>query len=196
MASVAKSDKLDQESDVPATAPSKQAPPPAKPPKAARGSAGGFFAIYKRGQGYWTRMGTVIAAGVIGAFIAYNIYSYAPSFFSLPDQGKMTTAEFQVATANAQTLHQHVALGISLGFLLAYCLIGWYAMNKPSNVEFLIATDVEMKKVNWTSKRELIGSTKVIIAFMFLTAIFLFTVDMIFRFLMQVIHVLNWGAPF
>jgi preprotein translocase SecE subunit len=77
-----------------------------------------------------------------------------------------------------------------------YALVGWYLMNKPSNVEFLIATDVEMKKVNWTSRRELIGSTKVVVSFMFLTAIFLFAVDMIFRLLMQLIGVLNKGAPF
>ena len=43
-------------------------------------------------------------------------------------------------------------------------------MNKPTNVDFLIATDSEMKKVNWTSRKELIGSTKVVIIFMFLIA--------------------------
>ena len=44
-------------------------------------------------------------------------------------------------------------------------------MNKPTNVDFLIATDSEMKKVNWTSRKELIGSTKVVIVFMFLIAV-------------------------
>ena len=44
-------------------------------------------------------------------------------------------------------------------------------MNKPANVDFLIATDSEMKKVNWTSRKELIGSTKVVILFMFLIAV-------------------------
>ena len=36
-------------------------------------------------------------------------------------------------------------------------------MNKPSNVDFLIATDSEMKKVNWTTKGELFGSTRVVV---------------------------------
>jgi preprotein translocase SecE subunit len=39
-----------------------------------------------------------------------------------------------------------------------------------------------MKKVNWTSRKELIGSTKVVIVFMFLIAIFLFTVDILFSY--------------
>ena len=50
-------------------------------------------------------------------------------------------------------------------------LLVWRLMNKPSNVDFLIATDSEMKKVNWTSRKELIGSTKVVIFFMFVIAV-------------------------
>jgi preprotein translocase SecE subunit len=170
--------------------------PRATPARAKTSSDPGFFSIYKRSQGYWTRMGTAIAAAVIGAFIAYNVYRFLPTFLSLPEQGSMTNDQFAVATTQAEKLHQHIALGASLGFLALYALLGWYLMNKPSNVEFLIATDVEMKKVNWTSRRELIGSTKVVVSFMFLTALFLFAVDIIFRFLMQLIHVLNPGAPF
>jgi preprotein translocase SecE subunit len=202
MAQVVKSDKLDQDSDpsvpVPTVpAPSKKPPIKAVAPKmTANTNAPGFFAIYKRSQGYWTRMGTAIAATVIGACVAYNLYKYLPPFLPMPEQGSMSNEQFAFATAQAETLHTHIALGVSLGFLAVYALVGWYLMNKPSNVEFLIATDVEMKKVNWTSRRELIGSTKVVVSFMFLTAIFLFAVDMIFRLLMQLIGVLNKGAPF
>ena len=57
-------------------------------------------------------------------------------------------------------------------------------MNKPANVDFLIATDSEMKKVNWTSRKELIGSTQVVIMFMFLIALFLFAVDEVWGWLM------------
>jgi hypothetical protein len=130
--------------------------PRATPARAKTSSDPGFFSIYKRSQGYWTRMGTAIAAAVIGAFIAYNVYRFLPTFLSLPEQGSMTNDQFAVATTQAEKLHQHIALGASLGFLALYALLGWYLMNKPSNVEFLIATDVEMKKVNWTSRRELI----------------------------------------
>ncbi len=54
-------------------------------------------------------------------------------------------------------------------------------MNKPTNVDFLIATDSEMKKVNWTSRKELIGSTKIVILFMFFIALFLFLYDLFFQ---------------
>ena len=65
-------------------------------------------------------------------------------------------------------------IGIVIGLCVGLSLLTWWLMNKATNVDFLIATDSEMKKVNWTSKQELIGSTKVVIVFMFVTAIFLF----------------------
>ena len=38
-----------------------------------------------------------------------------------------------------------------------------------------------VKKVNWSTKREVIGSTKVVILFTFLMAAMLFAVDLIFQ---------------
>jgi preprotein translocase subunit SecE len=68
-------------------------------------------------------------------------------------------------------------------------------MNKPANADFLIATDSEMKKVNWTSRKELIGSTKVVIVFMFLIAMLLFLFDIIFGYLFYFMGVLK-SSPF
>jgi preprotein translocase subunit SecE len=68
-------------------------------------------------------------------------------------------------------------------------------MNKPSHVDFLIATDSEMKKVNWTTRAELMGSTKVVIFFVLLISAFLFMLDVIFGYFFQLIKVLEFG-PF
>ncbi|MEK7731025.1 MAG: preprotein translocase subunit SecE, partial [Planctomycetota bacterium] len=46
--------------------------------------------------------------------------------------------------------------------------------------DFMIATEGEMKKVSWSSKREIIGSTKVVILFTLLMSLFLFIVDIVF----------------
>src|SRR5579863_35119 len=35
----------------------------------------GYFHIYKKGQGYWTRMGTVAGAGLLGLFLGNFIYT-------------------------------------------------------------------------------------------------------------------------
>ncbi|MGH7176536.1 MAG: preprotein translocase subunit SecE, partial [Tepidisphaeraceae bacterium] len=119
-------------------------------------TGGGFFHVYKSGQGYWTRMGTAGAAALLGLFTAEFMYSQAPARITY----------FQ---------HHKTALLIIIGGMLAvYALIGFWLMNKPGNVDFLIATDSEMKKVNWTSRKDLIGSTKVVIFFMFMIAALLF----------------------
>jgi preprotein translocase subunit SecE len=146
---------------------------PEKPtaPKAA------FFTIYKKGQGYWTRMGTAIGAAALGVLITWQIYDQVPAFFANTDKGR------------------RVALIVAAVFVALYSLLAWLLMNKPGNADFLIATDGEMKKVNWTSKRELIGSTKVVILFMFSIAIFLFISDQLFNTVFYMIDVLKIAPP-
>lgn len=65
------------------------------------------------------------------------------------------------------------AVIIILGAVLAYWLIGL----RPRTVEFLIATDFEMKKVNWSTPRDIMGHTWVVIGACFLLAAALWIVD-------------------
>ena len=74
-----------------------------------------------------------------------------------------------------------------IGAIALYIYVGSYR----KTVGFLIATDGEMKKVNWTSYREVKGSTIVVITATFLIAGFLFGVDTIFAKLFTWIGVLQ-----
>ncbi len=142
-------------------------------------SAGGpgFFHVYKPGQGYWTRMGTAGAAAQIAIQTGYFLYGQLPVWlrnFGVRDSAAKPTSIYIIA-----------------GLLIAWGMFVWYMMNKPTNADFLIATDSEMKKVNWTSRKELIGSTKVVILFMFLIAVLLFVIDILFGYLFYFINVLK-----
>jgi len=55
----------------------------------------------------------------------------------------------------------------------------------------MIATEGEMKKVSWSTRRELIGSTKVVIMFTIFLAVLLFFVDLGFQELFSRIGVLK-----
>lgn len=80
-----------------------------------------------------------------------------------------------------------VALLVLGGSILTYWLVG-------ANVgisEFLIATDGEMKKVNWSTRRDIIGSTWVVIMWSVLIAGGLFAVDLAFSSFFKLIHVLQ-----
>jgi preprotein translocase SecE subunit len=71
----------------------------------------------------------------------------------------------------------------------------WWVFNKPRVVDFLIATEAEMKKVNWPTRREIIGSTWVVICGSFMMAILLFGIDVVFAWLFTQIHILQSAAP-
>jgi preprotein translocase SecE subunit len=64
-----------------------------------------------------------------------------------------------------------------IGALVTY----WVCAVKPKTVDFLIATDLEMKKVNWSTRREIIGSTWVVMAWIFIIAAFIFIIDFVFQ---------------
>ncbi|TVQ64463.1 MAG: preprotein translocase subunit SecE [Phycisphaerales bacterium] len=61
--------------------------------------------------------------------------------------------------------------------LLGAFLIYWLTATKPTSNEFFIAVDNEMHKVNWSSRREVVGSTWVVIAVCLSITIVLFVVD-------------------
>ena len=136
---------------------------------------GGFFEIYKRGQGYYTRMGTAIGSGIL--ILAGANYVYEQLEGALP------------ASSPAAL---YVQVGVPLVFvvgmgLLAYWLVGV----KRRSCDFMIATEGEMKKVSWSSHQTVIGSTKVVIVTVVLMAVLLFTVDVLFMFLFSSIDVLQ-----
>jgi preprotein translocase SecE subunit len=151
-------------------------PPPDRPGGPIQSSGGGasYFAIYKKGQGYWTRMGTVAGVVLIGVFSGNFIWSQRITW-GLQDKGA------------------YILIAV-LGAL--YALVSFYVLNKPSNVDFLISTDSEMKRVNWTNSTELLGSTRVVIAFMFIMATVLFLYDLFFQTFFYLIGILKTPPPF
>ena len=40
----------------------------------------GFFTIYKSGQGYWTRMGTLAGTAILGLMLAYTLSDKVPVY--------------------------------------------------------------------------------------------------------------------
>ncbi len=80
-----------------------------------------------------------------------------------------------------------VAVVLILGLTIMFMFVG----AKKSSVEFLIATDGEMRKVNWSSRREVMGSTWVVIAAAFLISAVLFMIDQIFASFFKFIGVLT-----
>jgi preprotein translocase subunit SecE len=132
---------------------------------------GSLFAIYKKGQGYWTRMGTAFGASVLLGLTLVFLYRDLIPYFSLD-----TTLQSWFGATNTAW-----RLIVCAAVTIAGVLLVWWLMNGPKRAQFLIDTDSEMKKVNWASRNELFASTKVVIFFMLLIALALFIFDQQFH---------------
>src|SRR5687768_2205124 len=148
---------------------------PVRPPKSGTG-----LRMYKPGQGYYTRMGTVIGAAILIIAGAYFLYE---------DVGGQIDPKKNYAL--------YLRYGLSVGWILGmgaltYWLVG---VNRKTN-DFFIATEGEMKKVSWSSRKEVIRSTKVVIATVVLMATLLFVVDVMFMQFFRAIGVLKAGPGF
>lgn len=127
---------------------------------------------------------------------------------SLRLTGNVTGVQFDIessATGNAQLVavmattarsgDATIAKGITAAVvLILFGAFTWWLLNKETIVDFMGATETEMRKVNWPTKKEIIGSTWVVIfGTLFITAI-LFIVDFGFFALFTNIGILHAGG--
>lgn len=132
-----------------------------------------IFGIYKRGQGKYTRMSTFIAATVIAIIgagvLSRNLDAWLPTGLSIGGFRLKIYFQYGVPT---------LLVVLSGGVM-------FWLVNRQKSGDFLIATEGEMKKVSWSSKKELIGSTKVVLVTTFIMAMILFAVDILFTILFK-----------
>ena len=154
--------------------------------------SGGFFTVYKRGQGYWTRMGTAIGGLLLLIVTAMFVHEqsatrlagafYTPQVVTAgmtPDQQIAVNSANNAASAHSAQVAQYVSLGLTAAVVVALGILFWVLLNKPRNADFLIATDSEMKKVQWGTRAELISSTRIVIIFLAAIVLLLFLIDLL-----------------
>ncbi len=116
--------------------------------------------IYKSGQGRYVRIGTAVAAALVNLVFCYYIGLLLE---------RNVAGEFGYKA--------YLVYGIpGVVFATLGVLAFWY-LNKPKIVDFLVATESEMKKVRWSGKAELWGSTTIIIVTVLLLAVFIYVAD-------------------
>jgi len=219
-------------------------------------------AIYKPGQGYWTRVLTAVFGGVLVLAAAAWLYGQA-LLIPLPDRAWITSygsavdlgpgqpvellgeavigqratlgtatvetveaglsggtltvvdpqlnegvARTQVEAIRTQTGQVSTLSGgvrgvpiieriyVQGGMVVLVVLLGaivilyFVAIKKPA-VDFLIATDGEMKKVNWSTRKDVLNSTWVVIGASALLGLYLLGFDTVFALFFEAIGVLD-----
>jgi preprotein translocase subunit SecE len=130
-----------------------------------------MFEIYKRGQGKYTRILTVVGVMLVVAIGAYVLSDRLRVWFSDLSFGF------------------YLAFGIPTLIVIGAGLMMFWLVNRPTSADFLIATESEMKKVSWSSRKEVIGSTKVVIVTTFILAGVLYGVDILFVILFRALKI-------
>ncbi|MEE2912215.1 MAG: preprotein translocase subunit SecE [Planctomycetota bacterium] len=130
--------------------------------------------IYKQGQGYWVRLMSAIGFGLLVMMGVVWLWDQ----FSGIQMGDIEPVYIQGSVA---------VITVAICGLIGYYLIG----RKPKVVEFMIATEGEMRKVNWSTRREVIGSTILVILLTLFIALFCQVADLGFSAFFQWAGVLD-----
>ena len=118
--------------------------------------------IYKSGQGRYVRIGTAIGVALVALALAYYLW---------------LLLELYVPKTFAYKVYLTYVAPAAL-FAAIAAAAAWY-LNKPTFVDFFIATESEMKKVSWSSWPELSGSTFVVIVTVLVLALFIYITDVL-----------------
>ena len=124
-----------------------------------------MLSIYKKGQGKYTRLGSAIGLIIISASGCYKLYDRL-SGISMGNLGRQMV--FLIAT-----MIPAVIFVITSALFLLF-------INRPSVADFMISAEGEIKKVSWSTKKEIAVSTFIVIVVMGLMAALLGLTDLIF----------------
>ena len=133
-------------------------------------------AIYKAGQGYWVRL---MSAYGLGAVVALGLV------WLWKEMQGVTLFGFEPT---------YVRVVVMLITALVFAWFGWMIIGtRRKSVEFLIATEGEMRKVNWSSRREIETATRIVIILTIFTAGYCWGFDMVFATIFRWMTVLRTG---
>ena len=122
--------------------------------------------IYKKGQGKYSRLWTAIALLLIVAIGCWRLH------LKLQAQDNVWL----------ETLVPAAICAVFAGII-------YWLSNLPSVADFLIAAEGEIKKVSWSTRKEIVTSTMVVISVVAILATGIGTVDLLFQmFFRQIVN--------
>ena len=121
------------------------------------------FGIYKRGQGRYTRLCSGLGFGIVvllGCLILYR---------------KLEGADYGLWVSTMVPVGLFIVCAIGTAILL----------NWPAFADFLISAEGELKKVSWSSRKEITVSTFIVIVVVVIMAGLLGVTDLVFAMFFQ-----------
>jgi preprotein translocase subunit SecE len=149
--------------------------PPVLPYGRSPGRRSGGLKLYKAGQGYHTRLWTAVGGAALILWGGAALYDQLSSLID-PNKPYYLGVTYGAAAAFV----------VGMGVLL-YWIVG---LSRGCN-DFFIQTEGEMKKVSWSSRKEVVRSTKVVVVTVAMLGAMLFVVDLAFMWFFHLLGVLK-----
>ncbi len=139
----------------------------------------GWFSTrqYKRSLGVKVRRITILGVLVVGGSGAWSLYSNGllPEKWTLAMPFGMQPAQLM---SGAKLALPALIVGVTLW-------VAFRAVNVPDFAEFLVATEAEMNKVSWSTRKRLAQDTVVVLITTLLMTLFLLAVDLFWGWLLS-----------
>jgi len=119
---------------------------------------------YKWGQGENTRLYSAAAVAIIAAIGCWRLYQKLAAVINV-----------------TETVGLWISVTVPLGLFALAALLLYWLVNRPTVADFMIAAEGELKKVSFSSRREIVASTFVVIVVVILTAVMLGLADFCFN---------------
>jgi len=142
------------------------------------------YAPYKRGQGRQLRRLTILGVLVL-LYTGIYLYLVRPGLMHPEYWAPVIPGLGECIVLWLPRLTLAVVLGLG-GLWFAYRLVHY-----PTFADFLIATEVEMNKVSWPTLKSLKQDTIVVLVTVLLLTVFLYVVDIVWAWFMQLIGVVQ-----
>ena len=126
--------------------------------------------FYKRGQGGAARAVTAGALLAVAAFGSTSLKDFVLSYTG--DEARWVVGSMSAAPSQVIAITVFVALAV---------LIGWSVSRWRRQVDFLIVTESELRKVSWPSKSDLKHQTIVVLLVAFAFGAFITAADYVVR---------------
>ena len=117
------------------------------------------LSVYKRGQGRYTRMVSALGGAAIVAIGCLQLYR----------------------TLDAADIGLWIETMVPVGLFIALSVLMMWMVNNPSIADFMISAEGEMKKVNWSTRQEVVVSTVVVISVVIILAVLLGVSDFVLQ---------------
>jgi preprotein translocase SecE subunit len=143
----------------------------------------GWFssARYKGTQGQRVRRATMLGILLLAGAGIYTLYSHG----TLASAAKDWTVRVPFTADTYIPILPDVQFTLPLLLAAAALWLAYRVVNLPIFADFLIATEAEVNKVSWPTRRSVVQDTVVVLATVLLLTVFLFVVDLAWGWLLS-----------